>query len=105
MLDVGWDAGADSHFRYLSGLLLGIGLAFWSCIPRLPHHAARFQLLTFLVLIGGLARLLGLALHGWPGTPMAAALVMELAVTPLLCLWQRRIARLHGLHDGAMLPR
>ena len=28
-------ASLDSHFSYLSGLLLGIGLAFWSAIPRI----------------------------------------------------------------------
>ncbi|WP_164078780.1 DUF4345 family protein, partial [Stenotrophomonas maltophilia] len=27
------DVSADSHFRYLSGLLTGIGLLFWSCVP------------------------------------------------------------------------
>jgi hypothetical protein len=25
---------ADSHFRYLSGLFLGLGFGFWSTIPR-----------------------------------------------------------------------
>jgi hypothetical protein len=30
------EAAADSHFRYLSGLLLAIGLGFWSTIPDLP---------------------------------------------------------------------
>ncbi len=40
---------ADSHFRYLSGLLLGIGLIMWGCIPtierrdddRADHHRDR----------------------------------------------------------------
>ncbi|MBC7859636.1 MAG: DUF4345 family protein [Burkholderiaceae bacterium] len=104
MVGADWDAAADSHFRYLSGLLLGIGLAFWSCIPRLPDQTARFRLLTAIVVLGGAGRLLGLALLGSPGGPMAAALVMELLVTPLLCLWQMRIARLHGARSGARLP-
>jgi hypothetical protein len=88
-----WDAASDSHFRYLSGLLLGIGLAFWSCIPGLPHQSGRFRLLSAIVVLGGLGRLLALPLHGWPGTPMAAALVMELLIVPLLCVWQARLAR------------
>ena len=46
----------DSHFRYLSGLLLGIGLAFWSTIRSIERNAARFRLLTLIVFIGGLAR-------------------------------------------------
>lgn len=87
-----WDAALDSHFRYLSGLLLGIGLGFWSTIPALPARTARFRLLTAIVVLGGLARLAALPGQGWPGGPMAAALVMELVITPLLCLWQGRVA-------------
>ena len=36
---------ADSHFRYLSGLLLGLGLGFWSTIPRIEANGTRFRLL------------------------------------------------------------
>lgn len=84
---------ADSHFRYLSGLLLAIGLGFWSTIPRIEQHAARFRLLTALVFVGGLARLLSLVQWGPPGGAMLFGLGMELVVTPLLCLWQARVAR------------
>ncbi|MDB5375347.1 MAG: hypothetical protein JWP04_3989 [Belnapia sp.] len=82
----------DSHYRYLSGLLLGIGLGFWSTLPDPLRHTSRFRLLTAIVVLGGLARLLGLVLRGAPGRPMLAALGMELVVTPLLCLWQARLA-------------
>ncbi len=84
---------ADSHFRYLSGLLLGVGLGFWSTIPRIEAQGRRFRLLTAIVVLGGIGRLLGLPLAGWPGAAMGAALGMELVVTPLLCLWQARLAR------------
>jgi hypothetical protein len=87
------DVSADSHLRYLSGLLLAIGLGFWSCIPALPNRGPRMRLLTALVVTGGLARLLGVAWRGWPDASMLFGLVMELAVTPLLCFWQFRIAQ------------
>ncbi len=97
---LGTSAGAnpalDSHVRYLSGLLLGVGLAFWASVPALPRHRARFALLTAFVVLGGLARLFALPSQGWPGGPMVAALAMELVVTPLLFAWQRRLARLAG---------
>jgi hypothetical protein len=83
--DTAADTAADSHFRYLSGLLLSIGLGFWSCIPALPRRGARMRLLTAIVALGGLARLCGAVRQGWPDAPMLFGLVMELLVTPLLC--------------------
>ena len=83
----------DSHYRYLSGLLLGLGLLAWSCIPDIAAKTGRFQLLTVMVVLGGLARLGGLAITGVPSVPMLAALAMELVVTPLVCLWTIRVGR------------
>ena len=83
----------DSHYHYLSGLLLGIGLCFAASIPHVERHAARFRLLTFIVVVGGLARLAGVVIAGVPSQAMLMALVMEVVVTPLLCLWQNRVAR------------
>lgn len=82
----------DSHFRYLSGLLFAIGLAFASCIPRIERRTARFRLLAFLVFVGGLGRLLGLLSAGVPGTGHLFGLAMELVTVPLLVLWQARVA-------------
>ncbi|MBE7210775.1 MAG: DUF4345 domain-containing protein [Gluconacetobacter diazotrophicus] len=84
--------GPDSQFRYLSGLLLAIGIAFWSTIPRIERHSARFRLLTALVLCGGVYRLLGLLRAGPVPGGMLFGLGMELLVTPALCWWQSRIA-------------
>jgi Domain of unknown function (DUF4345) len=81
----------DSHERYLSGLLLAIGLGYWSAVPRIETHGDRFRLLTTLVLVGGLARLYALARYGLPGIAMSAALVMELVVTPALAIWRERV--------------
>ena len=90
----------DSHFRYLSGLLLAIGLCFWSTIPGIEEKTDRFRLLTLLVVLGGLARLLGLALTGIPSLVMLGGLVMELVVTPVLCLWQTRVANRYADEFG-----
>ena len=82
----------DSHFRYLSGLLLGIGLGFPTTVPAIERHAARFGLLGGIVVIGGLGRLVSLILLGAPSAGHLFGLAMELAVVPLLILWQRRVA-------------
>jgi hypothetical protein len=87
------DAFADGHLRYLSGLLLGIGFAFWISIPDIERHRARFLLLAAIVFLGGCARLLSALSIGGVTFPGLFALIMELAVTPAICLWQRRIAK------------
>ncbi|MBF9232342.1 DUF4345 domain-containing protein [Microvirga alba] len=83
---------ADSHFRFLSGLLLGIGLCFWSTVPGIELKTNRFRILTLLVVIGGLGRLTGLAFTGVPSLFMIGGLALELVVTPVLCFWQMRVA-------------
>ena len=88
---LGPDAG--SHWRYLSGLLFAIGLGFWSCLPAIERRGGRFRLLAGLVLLGGLARLYGLAVAPLPAWPMLFGLAMELLVTPALAAWQWRVAR------------
>jgi hypothetical protein len=91
---------AESHFRFLSGLLLAIGLCFWSTVPEIEAKTGRFRLLTAIIFIGGLARLLGLALTGVPSIFMLGGLLMELVVTPILCLWQTRIANRYAEDYG-----
>jgi len=88
------DVSAQSHLRYLSGLLLGIGLAFWASVPRIEAYGGRVRLLAAIVVLGGLARLWGLALDGVPAPTMLFALPMELVVTPSIAVWQGRVARL-----------
>ena len=83
----------ESHVHYLSGLLLAIGLGFWSTVPRIEAQGPRFRLLAALVVVGGLARLYALALAGVPPAGMVGGLVMELAVTPALVLWRERLER------------
>ncbi len=94
MLGLAGPPAADSHVRYLSGLLLATGLGFRSAIPDIEMHGRRIWLLAAIVVAGGLARLGGTVQTGWPDSATAFALAMELVVTPLLVLWQRRVSRL-----------
>lgn len=83
----------DSHYRYLSGLLLGIGLVFLFSIPRIETRRTVFLTLGAVILIGGLARLWSLVELGAPSRGHQFGLVMELIMVPLIVLWQGRIAR------------
>jgi hypothetical protein len=82
----------ESHFRYLSGLLFGIGMAFAAAIPSIERRSGMFAILCTIVVTGGLARLLGLLAHASPGPPHLIALALELVMVPLLFAWQRRVA-------------
>ncbi|MGN7158625.1 DUF4345 domain-containing protein [Sphingomonas sp. SAFR-052] len=83
----------DSHFRYLSGIFLVMGIAFLTCIPAIESKTARFRLLGVMVVGGGLARLVSLGSMGAPSAGHVLGLCIELIVVPLLLLWQTRITR------------
>jgi hypothetical protein len=83
-----------THAAYLSGLLLGIGLVFWSLIPGIEKQGRIFAPMTAIVFVGGLARLFTAVRLGIWTLPVTLPLVMELGVTPALWLWQRRVSRL-----------
>ena len=83
----------DSHLRYLSGIFFGLGLMAASCVPGIETKTARFRWVVLLVVIGGLARLHGFFSAGVPQSAMFWAIFAELVATPLVGLWQRRVAR------------
>jgi len=84
---------ADSHARYLCGLMFAVGMGFLSTLRRIESEGVRFRLLACLVLVGGLARLYGLALLQLPTLALLGALTMELVVTPGLALWREGLER------------
>lgn len=83
----------DSHFRYLSGLLLGLGVCFLVCVPTVEKHSALFRAFGLIVVIGGLARLYSVLALGLPGSGHIFGLFMELGTVPAVVLWQGRVAR------------
>ncbi|WP_294039538.1 DUF4345 domain-containing protein [Sphingomonas sp.] len=83
----------DSHFRYISGIFFGVGVAFATCIPNIEVKGSRFRLLGALVICGGLARVVSLLSVGPPSTGHLFGLAMELGVVPLLMLWRAGFAR------------
>lgn len=87
----------DSHFRYLSGLLLGIGIAFVTIVLDIDRRAREFWTLGLIVVAGGLSRALGFIIGGFPEPPHQLALMMELVVVPVLLLWLQRLQ--HLKHD------
>jgi hypothetical protein len=83
----------DSHFRYLSGLLLAMVALFAACVPKIERSGALLRLVSVLPITGGLARLVSLIVAGVPSWQHVTALCIELGVVPLILLWQVRLAR------------
>ncbi len=85
----------DSHFRYLSGLFLVMGLGFASCVPGIERKSGRLRLLGAMVVAGGLARLVSLSQLGTPSIGHVTGLAIELGVVPAILGWQTRVAHLY----------
>ncbi len=83
----------DSHFRFLSGVFLGIGISIALCIRDIEEQGGRFTTLGSLIVMGGLARLLSMLATGVPSKWHLVGLGMELVGVPLLIAWQMRIDR------------
>jgi hypothetical protein len=83
----------DSHFRYLSGIFLALGLGFASCIPAIERKGPRLRLLGGMVIAGGLGRLWSLTQVGAPSTGHLVGLCIELGLVPVVLVWQAVVAR------------
>ena len=87
-----WPVDLDSHFRFLSGIFVVIGLAWYSCIPAIETKTGRFRLLALMTFCGGLARLYSLSVAGAPSGGHIAGLCIELVAVPVMVWWQAWIA-------------
>jgi hypothetical protein len=104
MLGLYGDRSATAHFAYLSGLLLGIGMAYWWVLPDIEKRSYAFTLLTVIVFIGGVARLSMAFRIGSLQPAITLPLLMELTITPLLWAWQQRVARVCHARDRVPTP-
>jgi Domain of unknown function (DUF4345) len=86
--DLSGNVVMDSYFRFLKGMLLGIGLVYWSSIPDIERHGERVALVTFILVLGAVPRLMA----GVPTIGILVGLAGELIFAPLLWLWHRHVA-------------
>jgi Flp pilus assembly protein TadB len=98
-LDLSGNVVMDSYIRFLKGMLLAIGLIYWSSIPDIERHGERMSLVTFILVLGAVPRLMAVIAHGVPTIGIMISLIGELIVAPLLWLWQRRVARAARRND------
>ncbi len=83
----------DSHFRYLSGLLLAIAIGFLSCMRGIEQKGPRMRLLATIVVVGGLSRAYSAGMVGLPSPGHLGGLTIELVIVPVITAWQWSFAR------------
>jgi len=93
-------ATVDSRERFYGAVFLGYGLAWLWAARRSPIPSAAVRLLAGIFLLGGVGRLLSMAVHGPPQGFQTALAVLELALPPVY-FWlaaadERQAARLAG---------
>jgi len=87
------DGSVDTSVRFYKGMLLALGLIYWSCIPDIERRGERMSLVTFILVCGAASRLMAVIGHGVANLGMLLSLIAGLILVPLLCLWQRHIAQ------------
>jgi Domain of unknown function (DUF4345) len=91
--DLSGDVVLDSYVRFGKGVLLAIGLIYWSSIVQIERHGERIALISLILVFGSLSRLLSLAGHGVPTLGIIGNLIAGLVFVPMVWLWQRHVAR------------
>ncbi|MEN9518615.1 MAG: hypothetical protein RLZZ381_1203 [Cyanobacteriota bacterium] len=82
----------DTHYRYITGYYLSLGmLGFWM-IPKIEQHTGLFRIICASVFMGGVGRVFSIIQVGMPNLLALMFTGLELCF-PLLLLWQAKISR------------
>ncbi|MEW1914893.1 DUF4345 domain-containing protein [Kitasatospora sp. NPDC085895] len=73
----------DSLGRFFGAIFAGYGLAWLWAARQRPIPATAVRWLAGVLLLGGVSRLLSLALHGWPHWFQVVLTVVELVLPPV----------------------
>lgn len=83
----------EGYVRFIKGVLVAVGLIYWSAIPQIEKRGERISIVTFILVFGAAARLLAVLSHGFPTVGLLISLIGELVVVPLIWLWHRHLVR------------
>ncbi|MEX3008572.1 DUF4345 domain-containing protein [Hoeflea sp. TYP-13] len=83
----------DSHFRFLGGVWLGIGIVFLAGAFTLHRLRTVLIVLSGIVFIGGIARMSSLDLKTLLSLSVLPSLLAELVLFPLMGYWIAKYAK------------
>jgi hypothetical protein len=81
----------DSEYRFISVWWVAAGVLLWWSLREPQHRATVTRSLLAVMVLGGLARLLGVALVGLPPAPFQVSMAVELLLIPALLVWHWRV--------------
>ena len=84
----------DTNLRFYSGVWLGIGLAICWLIPTIERQTVLFRMIWGMIFIGGIGRVMSMAMLAWPPVPFVAFTALEIVGAPLFIIWQARLSRI-----------
>ena len=88
----GSNANVESELRYYAVFYVGFGLYLWSIAPEIASRGRELRWAAAVLFCGGLARVVGVLIDGWPEADYVMLMAVELVLPPVLVLWQRSIA-------------
>jgi hypothetical protein len=80
----------DSQNRFYGAEFTLYGVLLWLCTTDMHRFAPVLRLLLFCLFLGGIARLISYATHGWPAPAIIALWASEVIIPPAMILWLRR---------------
>ena len=86
------DSSFDSQNRFYGAIFTLYGVLIWIAADDLARYRTVLRLVLLWFFIGGLVRLLSLAVRGWPSELIVVLTLLELVVPPLLWWWAEREA-------------
>ncbi len=93
-------ATVDNRERFYGAIFLGYGLAWIWAARQSPIPARAVRWLAAIFFLGGLGRLLSIAIHGQPHWFQLVLTVIELVLPPVY-LWLSRSAPIGHANEGA----
>ncbi len=87
------NAMLDSQVRFWGAIWVGYGVALWRSASQLRTQPAEFRMLCSILALSGAGRLVSLFRCGFPGVPLASAMVIELAGAASALRWHAALMR------------
>jgi hypothetical protein len=84
----------DSHYRYIAGYYVSLGMLTLWIIPRIEKHRSLFRIICASVFIGGIGRVASIVQVGLPGSLAIFFTAFELCF-PLFLFWQAKLSHSH----------